>query len=162
MKIPGDSKLLSGIPFIGQLINVTVIPYVFFSLKYTRSSERPSLDLLILGLFNVPFFKFMCYTASNHRTAVWNIDFIEMSFTALHRAACVNHRLERMLKEEVVGLRAQVQNLALQIKKQLCYPLPITADTRSESWTVFAPSNAEIVGSNSTEDMSVWVYSVCR
>jgi hypothetical protein len=40
---------------------------------------------------------------------------------------------------------------------------PVTVGARSEAWTVFGRSNAEIVGSNSTQGMYVYilyVYSV--
>jgi hypothetical protein len=32
--------------------------------------------------------------------------------------------------------------------------------TRAKTWNVFASSNSGIVGSNPTQDMDVWVYSV--
>jgi hypothetical protein len=38
--------------------------------------------------------------------------------------------------------------------------LPITVAARSKTWTVFARSNAGIVGSNPTQDMNVCVYSM--
>jgi hypothetical protein len=43
------------------------------------------------------------------------------------------------------------------------FPSPITVVAQSEAWTVFAHSNAGIVGSNPTQSMDifiVWVYSV--
>jgi hypothetical protein len=39
--------------------------------------------------------------------------------------------------------------------------LPITVAARSKAWTVFARSNAGIVGSNPTEDMHVYVRLFC-
>jgi hypothetical protein len=38
------------------------------------------------------------------------------------------------------------------------YELPITVAARSEAWTVFAPSNTGIVGSNPTQDMDIFVH----
>jgi hypothetical protein len=36
--------------------------------------------------------------------------------------------------------------------------MPITVAARSKAWTVFAPSNAGIVGSNSTQGMDVCLH----
>jgi hypothetical protein len=39
--------------------------------------------------------------------------------------------------------------------------LPITVGSRSEEWTVFARSYTEVVGSNSTGGMNVYVRLFC-
>jgi hypothetical protein len=39
--------------------------------------------------------------------------------------------------------------------------MPITEAAQSKAWIVFARSNAEIVGSNPTEDVHVYVRLFC-
>jgi hypothetical protein len=55
-------------------------------------------------------------------------------------------------------------SIALSLKTEhiatLTYTLPSTVAARSKAWTVFARSDAEIVGSNPTQGMNVCVYSV--
>jgi hypothetical protein len=54
---------------------------------------------------------------------------------------------------EVIVLLA---NFYLLITKK-----PLTVDARSKAWTVFAPSNAGIVGSNPTPGMDVCLHLFC-
>jgi hypothetical protein len=46
----------------------------------------------------------------------------------------------------------------------MCVTLPITVAARSKAWTVFARSDAGMVGSNPTQGMDVWcvyVFILC-
>jgi hypothetical protein len=42
-----------------------------------------------------------------------------------------------------------------------CIILPITVAARSKAWTLFAPSNAGIVGSNPSQGVDVCVRLLC-
>jgi hypothetical protein len=44
----------------------------------------------------------------------------------------------------------------------LSYMAPTTVAARSNAWTAFARSNAGIVGSNTTQDVDICMFILCR
>jgi hypothetical protein len=107
------------------------------------------------------------YFITRHNTTILKISFASLVYFATcfgsqsHPLAIyIDNNFSNYSTAFNVNIYSPTLFVTIRLYDSVYHHLPITVAARSKAWTVFARSNAGIVGSNPTRGMDVCVYSV--